>query len=59
MIHRSTSGSPLPQHCETHQEQTGRQPAVEAATDNTHRVKQKTRYLREFELVLKKSDDRI
>lgn len=37
MIHRSTSGNPLPQHCETHQEQTGKLQAGEAATGHAGR----------------------
>lgn len=35
VIHRSTSGNLLQQRCKTHQAQTGRQPAVEVATEHT------------------------
>lgn len=35
VIHRSTSGSPLQQHCEKHQAQTGRPPAEGVAAGHT------------------------
>lgn len=35
VIHRSTSGSPLPPRCEKHRGQTGRRQAEEAATERT------------------------